>query len=62
MFYQVDPSSTRRYGGAGVGLTLVKLILEHHGSSITCESTPGRGSVFTFWLNVADMDGKSAAE
>jgi signal transduction histidine kinase len=55
MFYQVDSTSTRRYGGAGVGLALVKLILDHHNSDITVESTPGKGSAFTFWLNIVDV-------
>jgi signal transduction histidine kinase len=58
MFYQVDSSSTRRYGGAGVGLALVKLILDHHGSVITVESTPGKGSAFTFCLNIVDVSMK----
>jgi signal transduction histidine kinase len=55
MFYQVDSSSTRRYGGAGVGLALVKLILDHHNSDIKVESTPGKGSAFTFSLNIVDV-------
>jgi signal transduction histidine kinase len=58
MFYQVDSSSTRRYGGAGVGLALVKLILDHHGSVITVESTPAKGSAFTFCLNIVDVSMK----
>lgn len=58
MFYQIDSSSTRRYGGAGVGLALVKLILDHHGSEIIVDSTPRKGSAFTFSLPVAEMPSK----
>ncbi|MBI3363033.1 MAG: response regulator [Chloroflexi bacterium] len=53
VFYQVDGSSTRRYGGTGVGLALVKLLLEAHGSTIHAESGEGQGSTFYFDLTVA---------
>lgn len=49
-FYQVDSSSTRRYGGTGVGLTLVKLILDNHDIKIYVKSTVGEGSTFWFYL------------
>ncbi len=52
LFYQGDPSPTRRYGGAGVGLSLAKLILDRHQSNIEVESAPGKGSVFSFTLPV----------
>lgn len=51
-FVQLDNSSTRRYGGIGVGLALVKLILDHHGTHIVVESTIGKGSCFSFRLPV----------
>lgn len=52
-FYQVDPSSTRRYGGTGVGLAIVKLIVERHDSTIKVSSIPGKGSTFSFRLLIA---------
>ncbi|MGQ9594905.1 MAG: sensor histidine kinase [Anaerolineae bacterium] len=45
-FYQVDTSSTRRYGGTGLGLALVKLVVEAHHSQIKVESAPGKGAKF----------------
>jgi signal transduction histidine kinase len=55
-FYQVDSSSTRRYGGAGVGLALVKLILDHHNILIHVESKEGKGSIFWFYLPYVEID------
>jgi len=54
IFYQVDNSTTRRYGGAGVGLALVKLILEAHKTDIHVKSKPGHGT--TFWFNLPLVD------
>lgn len=50
-FHQLDGSSTRRQGGTGLGLTLVKKIVEAHGSKIVVTSIPGKGSKFDFNLN-----------
>jgi signal transduction histidine kinase len=47
-FYQVDASSTRRYGGTGLGLAIVKEIVEAHGSRVKVEPAPGGGSRFSF--------------
>jgi signal transduction histidine kinase len=55
-FYQVDSSTTRPFGGAGVGLAIVKLLLDKMGTAINVESTPGVGSTFSFLLSVAPPD------
>jgi signal transduction histidine kinase len=49
-FHQLDGSSTRRYGGTGLGLSLVKQIVEAHGSFIRVTSEVGKGSTFSFPL------------
>ncbi len=49
-FYQVEASSTRRFSGVGVGLTLAQQIMEQLNSTIHVESTPGKGSTFSFVL------------
>lgn len=56
-FHQLDGSSTRRYGGTGLGLSLVRQIIEAHGSMVDVQSIEGRGSTFKFPLLVA-MDSK----
>jgi signal transduction histidine kinase len=52
-FHQLDGSPTRRFGGTGLGLTLVKLILDAHGTELEVESTPNEGSIFRFPIPVA---------
>jgi len=47
-FHQLDGSSTRKYGGTGLGLSLVRQIIEAHGSMIEVQSVEGRGSTFKF--------------
>lgn len=52
-FTQADASTTREYGGTGLGLTIVKTIIEMLGGSIHVESTPGKGSCFTIQMPMA---------
>jgi signal transduction histidine kinase len=52
-FYRVDQSRTRATGGAGLGLTIVKQLVEAHGGHVWAESTLGQGSTFSFTLPVA---------
>ncbi|MFL5806185.1 MAG: sensor histidine kinase, partial [Roseiflexaceae bacterium] len=52
-FYRADPSRARATGGAGLGLTVVKQLVEAHGGQVWASSAPGQGATFTFTLPVA---------
>ncbi len=57
-FHQLDGSSTRRVGGAGLGLSLVRQIIEAHGSLLDVSSVEGRGTTFKFPLLAAEEEKK----
>lgn len=55
-FTQADSSSSRKYGGTGLGLSLAKELVELHGGWIKVESTWGGGSTFIVGIPVQDVD------
>lgn len=54
-FYQIDASPTRGYGGMGIGLAIVRIILDKHNVGIDVASRRGEGTTFTFRLQPARL-------
>ena len=57
-FYRVDVAESRAQGGTGLGLALVKHVLNRHGGRLTIESTPGQGA--SFCMHVPLSTGQTA--
>lgn len=60
-FTQADASTTRKYGGTGLGLTIVSQFCDMMGGSLNVESEPGRGTTFCIWLPAAPPDPEPGA-
>ncbi|MGH6725300.1 MAG: ATP-binding protein [Pseudolabrys sp.] len=61
-FYRVDVVDSRAQGGTGLGLALVKHVLNRHGGRLNIESTPGEGATFTMLLPLLTDDSGAARE
>jgi len=55
-FKQIDSSTSRKYGGAGLGLAICRKYVELLGGTLTLQSEPGKGSRFFFTLSDAILD------
>jgi two-component system phosphate regulon sensor histidine kinase PhoR len=61
-FYRVDVADSRAQGGTGLGLALVKHVLNRHGGRLTIESTLGAGAAFTMHLPLPTDDSSLSTE
>jgi PAS domain S-box-containing protein len=61
-FTQVDASTTRKYGGTGLGLTISRRLADIMGGSLTVESEVGRGSTFTLTVQAEAFDDQLAED
>jgi two-component system phosphate regulon sensor histidine kinase PhoR len=61
-FYRVDVAESRAHGGTGLGLALVKHVLNRHGGRLTIDSTPGAGAAFTMHLPLPTSESTAPGE
>ncbi len=59
-FRQADSSTTRSYGGLGLGLAIVRHLVEQHGGKVYAENNPGEGAKFTVALPLAQRNALAA--
>ncbi|MFZ1371685.1 MAG: PAS domain S-box protein, partial [Ferruginibacter sp.] len=60
-FHQASADTTRLYGGTGLGLAIVKQLVESQGGSISVNSKPGKGAVFSFILHFKKTTGDAVS-
>ncbi len=61
-FYQTDAMTTRKYGGSGLGLAISKYLVSLMGGTLQVESTPKKGSCFSFIIQLPIIASKQATE
>jgi signal transduction histidine kinase len=55
-FYRVNPARGRGDGGNGLGLAIVRGLVQAHGGRVEATSVAGQGTTMTFWLPAAEAD------
>jgi len=61
-FRQADSSTTRSYGGLGLGLAIVSHLVEQHGGNVRAENNTGEGAKFTVSMPVVEGNGEGAVD